>query len=309
MKLKTKILYFLFNLFSIFSFGQNENSKMIPILPHWEINDVHKLKLRFSEKDIIKRKSTECVIDFEASFKVLEKNEKYYLLSWTFDNVKFAKGKLNKEMTIVSKLLHNEILIKFNGFGEYIEIVNDEAVRLSANKVIENLIAKETDPTGKIDLNFTKQLIKTKQGLETSLLKSVKIFFLPFGHQYPMNQEMTHNLKYPNLLGGDEPFDAVEKVCLSIANSNDKFCVIEANQIIDTNQFLKEYKTFLKEKLNYKNDYIENLIRNNTTSVQENLIHFINLQKGNLLKLIFKRVINLSMLTKIVGYEIDTINL
>jgi hypothetical protein len=310
MKLKAKIVNGLLALISIYSFGQNKdsNATLIPIIPNWKINDVHRFKMTFFENEVIAKKSTKYTVNFSASFKVLEKNDKNYILAWTFNTARVAEGTPGKEALIISKLLNNEILIKFSQFGEYIEIVNDEVIRMAANKIIDNLIAKENKSKEKLDLNVTKQLISTKEGLESALLKSVKIYFLPFGHQYPLNQEMTHNLKYPNILGGSEPFDAVEKVSLKIPDNNSDIRIIEASQIIDTKQFIKEYSKFLKEKLNYMDKDIETLISKHKLGVKENLTHHLDFKKGCLLKLTFKRVIDISILTKTSGYEVEILN-
>jgi hypothetical protein len=310
MKFFKKILNVLLVMLSIYSFGQNNHTNLIPIKPNWEINDIHTFKIKFFENDVIAKKSTKNIVNFNASFKVLEKNDKNYLLAWTFDTARVTEGKPNKETLIISKLLNNEILIKFSQFGEYIGIVNDEAIRLTATKIIDSLITQEKRSKEKLDLNVTKQLITSKEGLETAILKICKIYFLPFGHQYPLNQEMTYNLKYPNILGGNEPFDAIEKVTLKKTDNNSDICVIEASQVIDTKQFLKEYRAFLKKKLNYIDKDIETLINKEKVEigVKENLTHHFDLKKGCLLKLIFKRVIDMSILTKTIGYEVEIIN-
>ncbi len=308
--MKLKIVNSILVLLSIYSFGQNQksNTNLIPILPKWEINDVHTLKIKFSQKEVMEEKSTKWNINFNASFKVLEKNEKGYLLVWTFNSAQVTEGKPNSEDIIISKLLNNEILIKFSNFGEYVEIVNVDAVRLAANKIIDNLIAKETHPKEKLNLNVKKQLIATKEGLESTLLRVVKMYFLPFGHQYPLNEEMTYNLKYPNLFGGNQPYDSVEKVRLTMTDNTSNICVIEANEIIDTRQLLKDYNFFLKNKLNYKDKDIENVIRKYKVEIKQNLTHHVDLKKGYLVKLTLKRVADLGILTTTNSYEVEIVN-
>lgn len=299
---------FLIVLFSLYSFGQNKDSIQIKILPKWEINDIQKLKIKMSEKEIINNKTTLSTILFNCSFKIQEKNENGYIISWTFDNSKIIEGKLNNNQSLLTRFMNKDILIKSNKFGEFIEISNYEDIRIFATKKINNLIATETNKQVKLDLSISKELISTKEGIESILLKTIKTYFLPFGHQYPLNLEMTYNLKYPNVLGGTEPYDAIEKVTLTIPEIKNNICVIKSNQIIDPNQFLKELTLILKNKLNYKSNDIKKFVQKYKVGLTENKIHYVDLNTGIQQKLILKRIIDMKILTKYIDYEYEIVN-
>ena len=293
---------------TLYSFGQNRDSTQIKILPKWEINDTQKLKIKVFEKEIINAKSTKTSILYNCSFKVLKKDESGYLLSWIFNDSKVIEGKLDTNQIVLSKLLSKEILIKFTNYGQYIEIDNYKDIGIIATKIIDDCILKSTNKEEKINFKITKELISTKEGVETTLLKFIKAYFLPFGHQYPLNLEMTYNLKYPNVFGGNEPYDALERVCLTMPESKNNSCIIESNQVINTKQLLKDMISILKNELNYKDTDIETYTRKYKVGLTEDKVYYVDLNKGVVQKITLKRLIDMKILRRFIKYEYEVVN-
>lgn len=293
---------------SFLSFGQNETLKAtsIDVVPHWNKGETHSVIIKSTTTDIIKQKPVTYLTTYNANFKILEKSETEYLVEWTYTNSKLADKEPVIENNILAKLLNIKIDIKLSNFGKFIELVNVDELRLASNKVIDELIAKETNPNMKAQYNSVKQLILSKQGLEVALLKQIKLYNFSFGYKYKTDFEKINNVKFPNPLGG-EPFDAVEKVKLVNIDFKNSICKIETKKDIDGEILTKSVMEFLKRnnKVNIKE--IEKEFGNDTFEINENSMQELNFEKGVLLKSSFKRTMNLGIQNRTVLIEIEAV--
>ncbi len=308
MKLKRNLLSFIILSISFMSFGQNETLKTtaIDVFPHWIKGETHSVIIKSTTTDIIKQKPVTYLTTYNANFKILEKSETEYLVAWTYTNSKLADKEPVIENNILAKLLNIKIEIKLSNFGKFIELVNADELRLASNKVIDELIAKETNPNMKVQYNSVKQLILSKQGLEVALLKQIKFYNFSFGYKYKTDFEKINNVKFPNPLGGD-PFNAVEKVKLVNVDFKNSICIIETKKDVDSEILTKSVMEFLKRNNKDHIKEIEKEFGNNTFEINENSMQELNFEKGVLLKSSFKRTMNLGMQNRTVILEIEAV--
>ncbi|MCL9806645.1 hypothetical protein NAT51_14005 [Flavobacterium amniphilum] len=138
-----KILTVLLSIFSVYLYGQEQKPEIIDILPKWEINDTHTLVTKKTVSEIVDRKTVNSTSTFNATIKVVEKNENGYILQWIFTNSKLSPTVDDSEDKVISKLQGKEIRIKFSKYGEFIRIDNENELRLTCNKILDDFIAKE----------------------------------------------------------------------------------------------------------------------------------------------------------------------
>ena len=291
--MKSKILYYLIFIFAFKSFGQLKDSTQIEILPKWELNDFSKVKIKILEREVVNKKANNSIVMFYANYKVVEKNIEGYILCWTMNNFELKEGQLSKRQVVLSKLLNQEILIKFSTYGEYVEVLNFEQIILNANKIIDGFLGKKLSTNEKLSWQILKETIASKYGVESELLQIIRNYFVPFGHKYPLNVEMNYDLKYPNIFNGKEPFDAIEKVKLSILEANKNIYLIDSNQVIDAKQISSDLILMLKSKLNYNQKEISSIVNKYNVGINENKKYYLDSVKGQLQKLIIKRRTNL----------------
>lgn len=293
---------------SLLSFSQNEsaNTSQIEIFPHWKKDDTHSVAIKCTTTDIVKTKPSEYTTTFNANFKVLEKSDTEYLVEWIYTKSIIGKDDPNYDNNILAKLLNIKFEIKLSNFGEFIELANVDDIRTAANKVIDELNAKETDPTMKVQYNGVKQMIVSKQGLEIALLKYIKLYNFSYGYEYKTNFEQVNNVKFPNPLGG-EPFDAVEKVKLISVDTKNSICKIETSKIVEGENLKESVINFIKKNNKNKGDEIEKEFGNKILEISENSLHEINYETGVLNKCLFKRKMNLGVQNRTVVMEIEAI--
>jgi hypothetical protein len=308
MKLNRIILNFTLLSISLLTFGQNETSNIseIEIIPHWKKNETHSITIKSTTTDIENGKPYSYLTTFNANFKVLENSDSEYIVEWIFTNSKLAENDPNFENNILAKLLNIKFKIKLSNFGQFIELVNADEVRATANKAIDELNAKEMNPNMKVQYNGVKQMIVSKQGLEIVLLKYVKLYNFSFGYEYKINFEQINNVKFPNPLGG-EPFEAVEKVKLINVDLNSSICKIETSKNVDGEILSKSVMEFLKRNNKNHIKEIEQEFGKYDFVITENSMQELNFEKGILLKSSFERIMNLGIQNRTVLIEIEAV--
>lgn len=308
MKLNRVILNFTLLSISLLTFGQNEtsNTSEIEVIPHWKKNETHSITIKSTTTDIEKGKPISYLTTFNANFKVLENSDTEYIVEWLFTNSKLVEKDPNIENNILAKFLNIKFKIRLSNYGQFIELINADEIRTTANKAIEELYAKELNPNMKVQYNGVKQLIVSKQGLEIALLKYVKLYNFSFGYAYKTNFEQVNNVKFPNPLGG-EPFDAVEKVKLINVDFNSSICKIETSKNIDGEILSKSVMEFLKQNNKNHIKEIEQEFDKYVFEITENSMQELNFEKGILLKSSFERIINLGIQNRTVLIEIEAV--
>lgn len=308
MKLSKIVLNIALLSISFLSFGQNEstNISQIEIVPNWKKNETHSVVIKCTTTDIVKTKPFEYTTTFNANYKVLEKSDTEYLVEWLYTKSIIAKDDPNYENNILSKLLNIKFEIKLSNFGGFIELVNIDEIRTATNKVIDELNAKETNPTMKVQYNGVKQMIASKQGLEIALLKYIKLYNFSYGYEYKTNFEQINDVKYPNPLGG-EPFDAVEKVKLISVDNQNSICKIETSKIVEGENLKKSVINFMKKNNKDKSEQIEKEFKSKILEITENSLHELNYENGVLKKCRFTRKMNLGIQNRTVVMEIEAI--
>ena len=290
---------------TIASYGQNENS--VDVTPHWKNNETHSVKIKSTTTDNNNGKAQNYLSTFDAKFIVKVASDSGYKVEWTYTNNKLANNEPVLENQIVAKLTNIKLLIKLSDVGKFVELINVDEVKVTANKVVDELIANSaTNPTMNAQYKAAKQLIASKQGLEIAILKQIKFYNFSFGYNYKLNFIQTNNIKFPNPLGG-QPFDAVEKVQLTKLDTKNSVCTIETNKVIDGKTLKTAVVDYVKKATNSNPQAIDEMNRA-SLEMTENTMQQIEFSKGIIQKSFFKRTMNLGFQNRITLLEIETVD-
>ena len=287
------------------SYGQTENS--VDVMPHWKNNETHSVKIKSTTTDNNNGTTQSYLSTFDAKFIVKEASDSGYKVEWTYTNSKLADNEPVVENQIVAKLTNTKLLIKLSDVGRFVELLNVDEVKATANKIVDELIANSAgNPTMNAQYKGAKQLIASKQGLEIALLKQIKFYNFSFGFTYKFNFVQTNNIKFPNPLGG-QPFDAVEKVQLTKLDTKNSVCTIETNKIIDGKVLKTSVIDYVKKATNSNPQAIDEM---NKASLEmtENTMQQIDFSKGIIQKSFFKRTMNLGFQNRTTLLEIETVD-
>lgn len=94
--------------------------------------------------------------------------------------------------------------------GEFKELINWQDVRDSYIKMMEISLPKKMDSTAKIALEQSKAIFNSKEMVESSLIKEIQVFYLPYGNTFTTN-EINATTQLPNPFAG-EPLPALEHI-------------------------------------------------------------------------------------------------
>ncbi|HXB44199.1 MAG TPA: hypothetical protein VNV85_09095 [Puia sp.] len=285
------------------SLGQTENS--VDVRPHWKSNETHSVKIKSTTTDNNNGKAQNYVSTFEAKFIVKEASDSGYKVEWTYTNSKLADNDPVVENQIVARLTNTKLLIKLSDVGRFVELMNVDEVKTTANKVIDELIANSSsNPTMNAQYKGAKQLIASKQGLEIALLKQIKFYNFSFGFNYKLNFVQTNNIKLPNPMGGQN-FDGVEKVQLTKLDKKNFVCVIETNKIVDGKILKTAVIDYVKRVTNSNPQAIDEMNKASLT-MTENTMQQIDYARGIIQESFFKRTMNFGFQNRTIVLEIET---
>lgn len=305
MHLQSSLLCLLTFVLASVSYAQTENT--VDIIPHWTRNETHAVKIKSTTTDIINGKTQNYLSGFDAKFTVKEASDKGYELEWIYTNVTLADNEPVIENQLVAKMVNKKFMIRFSDVGKFTELLNVDEIKSAADKAVDELITGSADnPTMNAQYKTAKQLVASKQGLETALLKQIKIYHLSFGYNYTLNKIQTNNMKFPNPLGG-QAFDAVEKVQLTKLDNKNAVCIVETNKIIDGNALKLAVMEYVKKATNSNPQTMEQ-IGKASVEIAENSMHQLDFEKSLVQKASFQRTINLGFQNRVTLLEIEPVN-
>lgn len=288
------------------SAAQNEKTE-VDIYPHWEKGEQHKVFLKNTTTDIVNQKSNQYISTFNASFKVLEKNDDEYLIEWTFTNAKLAINDKTLENVILANLVNQKIEMRFSNYGKFIKLVNEDELRTEVDKTIDKATAATHDQNYKLLLNVAKRAVITNKGLESIILKPIKFYHYCYGNSFKLNEEAVNNVLIPNALGG-APFDALEKVKLTNIDQQKSTCRIESSKVADGVALTKAIKEFFIKANKSESKTIEKQFGTNEFESSEATVYEINFETGTVKKASFKRKVNLGIYNRTSLNEIQSVD-
>src|SRR5690606_32017512 len=209
-------------LFSTKVFGQiNLADSTVQVIGYWD-NKEKQTYLVTTEKYKIKNSDTTSTerMTYEVDITIKDSTEKSYTIEWSYKNFNInTDNKFTKKLASISQNMN--VIIKTDEMGAFTEVVNWKEVR-DYIKSTTNILKKEFKDILKIDeiVNQVIGLFSTKEAIESVAIKDIQQFYTYHGGKYKLGEEITTQMKFPNLYGG-QPFDVEVAIQLDEINSQD----------------------------------------------------------------------------------------
>ena len=285
--------------------SHSQSNDGVDVIAQWKKGETHAIQVSSATTDI--EKDTKNFLSvFDATFKVAETSETNYIIEWTYTKAKLAADEPNMENLLIAGLLNVKLVIKLSEYGAFVELANFNEVKVTAGKAVDKLINETTNKVMNQQLNGIRPLLETKQGLETVLLKHIKLHVLVYGFNYKPAELKTNNLKYPNAFGG-QPFNAVEKVQVSKLDTKDSTLVIESKKTVDGEELKNAIIAYLKKNPNVDPKLIDGMVSGNL-EMSDLTRHQVSFSTGTIQTAYYKRVINAGIQNRTVVVEVKQIN-
>lgn len=288
-------------------FAQLQEDGSVNIITYWKTNDQFSLKITTTSSDSTKENVTVAKSHFNSTIHVIEATEQGTKFDWTYSSVLLGRGERIVENLVFKKLINKKLKIQLSDVGQFSGILNYDVVKADVDKILNQLaIEYKNDYSITTQLNAYKEIITSKQGLETALLKHVKIYLFSFGYNFKPNHATTNKVKLPNPVGG-APLDAVETIALLNIDKEKAVCEIETNKTIDTELFKKSIIDLLKRTNPGNEAGIGLQLKDQSLTLSEKTLHYINYDLGLPYKAFFERITKLGFQNRIYRLEIETI--
>ena len=285
--LKTTLLVLII-VFTPKLFSQKDSFN-IDVVAYWDLNeeheyDVSKIEKRWENDSLIKYDS----ISYKANFKVLDSSSVHYTIRWKFeDYVKnIFLGTSNNSFRIQSKI--GDILkdydlsyidYKTDELGTFLEIVNWERYGEAMNRVSKEIIteAQENYPEKAERIAKAMQpmveIFASKEGIEQLILLELQLFHFPFGTRYRIDEPISYEQEFPNLLGGD-PINGEAVLSITEYDSENLYCTIQEESKIDP-KGTKDMLADLFEKMGMVDSELGQILKDSKLNIVDlNLYHY-----------------------------------
>jgi hypothetical protein len=142
---------------------------------------------------------------YDAMVTVLEATETDYTVKWVFHlpDTSGTEGISN----ILPVFNGMQVIYKISDMGVFLELVNWEEVRDNYLKLMELSLPKQ-DSSTTASINATRIYYNSREAVESSLIKEVQLFHLPYGYTFTKTK-MLVNTKLSSPFG-KEPLPAIQ---------------------------------------------------------------------------------------------------
>ena len=188
------------------------------LTPHWKQGEVLNYKITSTHEQIDSGQATpEWSLHHDLSIEVIAADDQGYRIGWTQSGP--AAGDAEQSISLAIKLFSGlfagqQIVIEVDRSGQIMGVANWEALRDGILAGLDALLAANADDTPPEELDHLKQQIteslQTKEGVENLVLSAPRIFLMPYGKDYALDEPTESENTTPNPFGG-EPFPLREK--------------------------------------------------------------------------------------------------
>ncbi|HVW61226.1 MAG TPA: hypothetical protein VHC48_14345 [Puia sp.] len=163
--------------------------------------------------------------EYQALISVLDATPYTYTIKWVFqlpDEYKTMHPRFAESLPVFDGM---QMIFTTSEMGTFLELVNWEEVRDTYIRQMEISLPKKMDSTAKATLAATKKMFDSKQTVESTLIKEIQLFHLPYGYQFTTT-EAGADTKLPNPFGG-KPFPARQTYRLTdLDKAKDSFTLV-----------------------------------------------------------------------------------
>lgn len=203
----------------------------IEFIPHWTKGETHSISVNTYHSDYNQKLNPNDTLVYKLTYKVLELNRVGYKVEWQYNYV--SSSKPNPEAQVLTLLLNTPLVLQYSGRGQIVSLVNAEGVKTILNNGIGDLLKanKEGTPLHVAYLSY-QTILKTQEGFENWLLKTIKTYNSPFNGVYHADVEERSSTKYAHR-ALSSPVSAEIVSLVSNNDSGNMTCTLDLTHVID----------------------------------------------------------------------------
>ncbi len=169
---------------SILALSSHSQDSTASCITNWRLGDTKTYSI-VHEKNAVHSdgNSSSFKIAYEAWVTVIDSTAKGYTVKWVFH--------LPKQTAILPALsdslpVYNgmSMIFRITNVGGFIELINWEEVRDVYVRMLELSLPKKIDSSAVAAIQASKSLFNTKEMVESSLIKEIQLFHVPYGYKF-----------------------------------------------------------------------------------------------------------------------------
>jgi len=284
------------------------NDSSVSCIAYWKLGDT-KVYSIVHEKNTINTGSKTAPFKFayEAWISVTDSTAKSYTIKWVFhlpEAVTIFRPALADSLPVYNGM---QMIFRVTEMGAFAELLNWEEVRDAYSRMLELSLPQKKDSTMAAILQSTKNLYNSKEIVESSLIKEIQLFHLPFGYKFTAT-EVGAPTEIANPFGG-QPLPAIQTTRIAGLNLKKDSFTLVFNLLVDKAN-TKSIIDSVIAKMNIKDDYEMQAAREKYASFDlhdYSEYHFIR-SSGWLRRLYYKRTVAIAGTTQDDAYTITLKN-
>jgi len=188
---------------------------------------------------------------YEAWVSVIDSTAKNYTVKWVFhlpEVVTVLKPELADSLPVYNGM---QMIFRVTEMGAFVELLNWEEVRDTYLRMMELSMPPKKDSTLIAALQSAKNLYNSKEMVESSLIKEIQLFHVPFGYKFESRVVMAPT-EITNPFGG-QPLPGIQTIKVSgLAPKTDSFTLVFNLRVDKANT--KSLIDSMMTKMNIKDD-------------------------------------------------------
>jgi hypothetical protein len=275
------------------AFGQNRvTDTSTTTIPYWHEGDNQTIAIVKSRKQYKGSKLKESFeLEYTVEMTVLEETDSFYLIEWIYKGLNNEEAKRYNEYSLLSNMVDGlRVVYKTNEVGTFMELVNYDEVASTLKAVADSMMGMSSNSEAEAMIIRMKQLLLTKQGIETISLKEIQLYHNVYGLEVYLDDEIIEESYFPNSFGG-RPFPTELRLELVELDTAEMTCKIEVQQTMDKVEgakVMKELWETLSKEQGFKMFKDEDIP---TIVMKDNISFYFELKSGWQTKLKYKRTV------------------
>ena len=231
-------------------FSGHSQDSAVSCITNWKLGDTKIYSIVHEKNTVRSGNNSTFKFAYEAWVTVIDSTAKSYTIKWVFHQPKPATGAaaLSDSLPVYNGM---SMIFRITDVGGFIELLNWEEVRDTYVRMLELSLPKKMDSTAVAGLQASKNLFHSKEVVESSLIREIQLFHVPYGYRYSA-AEVTAKTGIASPFGGD-PFPAVQTLKLTELDPKKDEFTLAIDLRIDEGS-LKGMMDSLFKKMNIKDD-------------------------------------------------------
>jgi hypothetical protein len=226
-----------------------------------------------------------------AQVSVIDSTSNSYTIKWKFqlpEEYKMMSPRIVDSLPVFNGM---EMIYKVSEMGAFLELLNWEEVRDTYFRQMDMSMSKNRDSTAAATLAATKKMFSSKQMVEATFIKEIRLFHEPYGYKFTMAGASAET-QLPNPFGG-EPFPAHQIYKLTALDKvkNSFTLVFQLN--IDKGNVNKLIDPILKNMNIIKDAEIDKAEKGNSYDLQDYSEYHVVSSTGWISRLLYKRTMSI----------------